>query len=367
MKEFEIALGYDDISLLPNFSEIDSRKEVNTKTNISRNIELEFPLVLSPMDSVSTVESCVKMNQIGAAGILHRFMSIEEQAKKTKTIRDQSGKSFSAIGLSDYRERINWLVDNGCQLLFLDSANGLNKKVFDFTKWYYLESEYPKRGIDLIVGNTLSKESVSRLVNLGADGVRHLIGPGSACLTARQTAIYCPSITGLYYGWKAIRNWRLYNNDWSNRSDKEPTVLADGGIRYPSDLCKAIASGSNAIIAGGIFAGCFENSNEIVEVNGKKMVKYRGMASKEVVEKYGLSDNTNKNLFVEGDSYYKSYQNKSVEDVVYEFANGLRSCLSYLGMKSLNEMRGGLWNNTIQAVKITGNSLYEGGAHGKVF
>ena len=365
MKEFELALGYDDISLLPNFSEINSRKDVSTKTNLSRNIEIEFPLILSPMDSISTVESCIKMNQIGAAGILHRFMPIEEQSRKTKEIRDKSGKSFSAIGLNDYRERINCLIDSGCQLLFLDSANGLSKKVFDFTKWFYLESEYSKKGIDLIVGNTLSKESVSRLINLGADGVRHLIGPGSACLTARQTSIYCPSITGLYYGWKAVRNWSLYNNDWSNKLDKEPTVLADGGIRYPSDLCKAIASGSNAVIAGGIFVGCFENSQNIVETNGKKMVKYRGMASREVVEDYGLTDKTSKNLFVEGDSYYKPYQNKSVEDVVYEFVNGLRSCLSYLGFKSLNEMRGGLWDNTIQAVKITSNSMYEGGAHGK--
>ncbi len=365
MKEFENAIGYDDISLLPNFSEINSRKDVSTKTNISRNIEIELPLILSPMDTVSTVESCVKMNQIGAAGILHRFMPVDEQAKKTKEIRDKSGKSFSAIGLSDYNERINLLVSSGCQLLFLDSANGLSKKVFDFTKWFYLESEYPRMGVDLIVGNTLSKESVSRLINLGADGVRHLIGPGSACLTARQTGVYCPSITGLHYGWKAIRNWRLYNNDWSNKSDKEPTILADGGIRYPSDLCKAIASGSDAIIAGGIFAGCNENSEEIFEINGKNMVKYRGMASKEVVEGYNISDGTSKNLFVEGDSYYKPYQNKSVENIVYEFVNGLRSCLSYLGMSSLKEMKGGLWNNSIQAIKITNNSLYEGGAHGK--
>ena len=363
MKEFELALGYDDISLLPNFSEVNSRKDVSTKTNISRNIEIEFPIVLSPMDSVSTVESCIKMNQIGAAGILHRFMSIDEQSKKTKEIREKSGKSFSAIGLSDYKDRIPALIENGCQLLFLDSANGLSKKVFDFVKWFYSESLFA--GVDLIVGNTLSKESVSRLINLGADGVRHLIGPGSACLTARQTGIYCPSVTGIYYAWKAIRNWHLYNNDWSNKIDKEPTVLADGGIRYPSDLCKAIASGSNAVIAGGIFVGCFENSQDIVEIDGKKMVKYRGMASREVVEDYNLSDKTSKNLFIEGDSYYKSYQNKSVEDIVYEFVNGLRSCMSYLGSKTLNEMRGGLWNNTIQAVKITTNSMYEGGAHGK--
>ena len=183
MINFELALGYDDISLLPNFSDIDSRKDVSTKTIISRNIELEYPLILSSMDSVSTIDSCIKMNQIGAAGILHRFMSIEEQAKQSKYIKDNSGKSFSAIGLSDFKNRIEALVSSGVSLLFLDAANGLSKKVTNFTKWYYKDSIYPDMGIDLVTGNTLSKESVSRLINFGADGVRHLIGPGSACKT----------------------------------------------------------------------------------------------------------------------------------------------------------------------------------------
>ena len=89
--EFKQALSYDDISLLPNFSDITSRKEVDTTTKISRNNSIKIPIILSPMDTVSSVKSCIKMNKIGAAGVLHRFMSIDDQRSKSKMIKDESG------------------------------------------------------------------------------------------------------------------------------------------------------------------------------------------------------------------------------------------------------------------------------------
>ena len=89
------------------------------------------------------------------------------------------------------------------------------------------------------------------------------------------------------------------------------------------------------------------------------------MASKDVVEDYELYDGTKKNLFVEGDNTLIPLVNKSIEDVVYDFANGLRSSMSYLGFRSLENMRGGLWTNKIVAVKNSANSMYEGFAHGK--
>lgn len=361
MKEIDIALGYDDISLLPNFSKIESRKDVNTDTILSKNIKLKIPLISSPMDTVSTINSCVAMNEIGAAGILHRFMTIEEQCKRAKKIKDRSGVSYCAIGIHDFYNRLEALNKVGVDLFFLDSANGLSERIFSLTKWYYNTKTYKQ---DFIVGNTLTKESVSRLINMGASGVRHLIGPGSACLTTMMTGIGCPSITGIYYAWKALRNWQLYNNDWDNKKENAPSILVDGGCRYPKDLVKAICAGSDAIICGGIFVGCFENSEEIIEKDGKQFVKYRGMASKEVVEDYGLTDGTKQNLFIEGDVMLKPFQNKSIKDICYEFTNGLRSAMSYLNFNNLDDIKGSLWNGKTRYVKITPNSLYEGFAHG---
>jgi hypothetical protein len=107
-------------------------------------------------------------------------------------------------------------------------------------------------------------------------------------------------------------------------------------------------------------------SENIIEIDGKRFAKYRGMASQDVVEDYDLYDGTKKNLFVEGDNtLIPIIENKTIEDIVYDFTNGLRSSMSYLGFRNIEDMRGGLWNNTIQAVRNSPNSMYEGFAHGK--
>jgi len=365
--EIKEALGYDDIALLPNFSNIVSRKEVSTITKISKNKYIDIPLILSPMDTVSSVKSCIKINKIGGAGVLHRFMSPYEQAKKAKYIKDQSNFCISAIGLKDFQERIEMISDY-TDIFFLDTANGLSQNVEDFLIWYK-QSSYKQ---DVIVGNTLTKESVYRLANLKADGFRHLIGPGSMCLTQIKTGIGCPSVTGLYYAWKAVRNYHLATLDYfrheNPKEETRPSILADGGIRNPRDLVKAIASGADAVICGRIFAGLADvlDEEDIIEKDGKRYAKYRGMASKDVVEDYELYDGTKKNLFVEGDNtLVPLIENKTIEDVVYDFANGLRSAMSYLGFRSVEDMRGGIWTNKIKIVKVSSNSMYESFAHGK--
>ena len=116
----EEGLGYDDIALLPNFSNISSRKEVSTITKISKNKYIDIPIILSPMDTVSSVKSCIKINQIGGAGVLHRFMSSEEQAKKARYIKDQSNFCINAIGLKDFQERLP-LISKYTDIFFFSS------------------------------------------------------------------------------------------------------------------------------------------------------------------------------------------------------------------------------------------------------
>ena len=174
MVQFREALGYDDISLLPNFSDISSRREIDTTTKISRNHYIKIPIILSPMDTVSSVKACIKINKIGGAGVLHRFMSIDDQRSKAKLIKEQTNFCVTAIGLKDAEQRIQ-TTNAYTDLYFLDTANGLAKNVEDFLRWYKTAGFSQ----DIIVGNTLTKQSVSRLANLKADGFRHLIGPGS--------------------------------------------------------------------------------------------------------------------------------------------------------------------------------------------
>lgn len=368
-EELKLALGFNNLLLLPtDKSNIISRREVDLTTKLSRNITLKYPIIAAPMDTISDVETCIALNKIGAAGILHRFMPIEEQVKKAKKIKQESGKCYVAIGLQDYVRRINafYFEGNIVDLFVLDVANGSNVLIENFLNWYNLYNEMfrsplDRSGlrdrVDIIVGNTLSKASVSRAINLGADGVRHGIGNGNVCLTTEVTGIGCPPVTALYYGWKAIRNNQLENED-RNFIKAPPSLLLDGGIRKPGDLVKAIVCGADVVICGNIFAGCEETPGEIITMyktlDGQSIryKKFRGMASKEVQEEYNLWDGETKNLFVEGKEILVPYNEKSVVDVVYEFVNGLKSAMTYLGFSTITEAKGSLWEDRCIGVRI---------------
>lgn len=285
-------------------------------------------------------------------------MPIEEQVEKAKKIEQETGVCYVAIGLQDYKKRISAFEHSHSgknkqgffpSLFFLDTANGSNILVEQFMKWY--NTNYTGNRPDIIIGNTLTKASVARAINLNCSGVRHGIGNGSGCLTTEMTGIGCPPVTALYYGWKAIRNHELENRDIGNYISS-PTLLLDGGIRIPADLTKAIVCGADAVICGGIFKGCKETPGKIIEKDGNKYKVFRGMASKSVLEDYGLWDGTQENLFVEGKEELVPALDKSVVDVVYYFVNGLRSAMSYLGIDTISELRGSLWSGKCLAVMV---------------
>ena len=357
------AIGFDDINLLPNFSDVGSRKDIDTSSHIAKVIwqkeeqtELKYPIILSPMDTVSSVESCIAMNEIGAAGVLHRFMSWDDRVAQAKEIKEKSGKCYFAVGLDDF-DRLN-VIQNLVDLYFLDVAHGTTKKVFDFIREY--NELYGYMNIPIITGNTLTMESVGKHFDLGSDGVRHGIGGGSVCLTTEMTGIGCPFLTSNYYACKAQKEWKHRTGNTF-----VPTILQDGGIRKPADLVKAIASGCDAVIVGGLFGGCRETPGEVYSENGDFPYKvYRGMASAGVQEDYELYT-SGENKFVEGDEYTVPYTDKSVVDVVHELNNGLRSAMSYLGFNTLKQLKGSLWTDDVMAVRVTPNASYESTAHRK--
>ena len=374
----DLALSFEDIYLLPNFSDIVSRKDIDTSTQLSRHIRIKYPIISSPMDTISDVEMCAALNNIGAAGILHRFhdanpkVNFDIRCQKAKQIKEESGKCYIAIGLNDYLEQLWYFQTLGVDLFVLDIAHGTQKRIFDFIKQYKASKNLST--IDLITGNTLTKESVTRSVNLGADGVRHNVGGGKMCITSMQTGIGCPVITSLYYGFKGLNNWELNNNDVDN-PQLRPSLLLDGGIKCAGDFCKAIAAGADAVITGAIFAGCKETpgpiyykvNDEYISITSinplneykdkdfyedyKQYKLYRGQASKSVQEDFEMYDGDTQNLFVEGKEEYVPYQDKSCVDIVHEYVNGLRSCASYLGLKSVFQMRGSLWNGVTKWVR----------------
>lgn len=75
----EKAYSYDDVLLVPQKSTVESRKQVSTKTKLTRNIWLNIPIISSNMDTVTEASMAIMMAQLGGIGIIHRFNTIEQQ------------------------------------------------------------------------------------------------------------------------------------------------------------------------------------------------------------------------------------------------------------------------------------------------
>jgi IMP dehydrogenase len=79
-------LTYDDVNIVPKYSELESRENVKLNTRFTRNTELTIPIVASPMDTVTELDMALEMMEWGGVGVLHRFNTIEEQSKMMKSV-----------------------------------------------------------------------------------------------------------------------------------------------------------------------------------------------------------------------------------------------------------------------------------------
>jgi IMP dehydrogenase len=374
-------LDYKDISLVPRvISTLKSRSEANTSIECF-GIKLDVPLIASPMADVCNGLMASKLSELGALGIIHRFQSIEEQVKEFENSKRMLfdiynceisiANNFScAIGVTgDYQERFKKLYEVGCRIFCLDTANGANNQVAEAIYWIktiqnpeiictvgtdgetHTPSLYNER-IYLIAGNVATAEGYRYLANLGVDGARIGIGGGSKCSTSIETGIYMPMISAIKECVEERRNIakELYNklhepwdvstvSAYSSFIDscikKLPLIIADGGIKTPSDVTKALAVGADLCMCGSIFAGTTESPGTIIRDNEGNLVKlYRGAAS------FGVQiDYSNKEPnYVEGKEGFVPYKG-SVEKVVKRFKAGLQSSMSYMNSKTLTEFR----------------------------
>jgi IMP dehydrogenase len=83
----ETALTYDDVLLVPQYSDVDSRRVLSTQTRLTNQITLEIPIVAANMDVVTEYEMAIAMAREGGIGIIHRFLSIDEQARQIERVK----------------------------------------------------------------------------------------------------------------------------------------------------------------------------------------------------------------------------------------------------------------------------------------
>ena len=324
-------LSFDDVLLVPQYSDIESRSGVNLESRLG-NTTFPLPIVSSPMDTITETEMALAMATVGGLGIVHRYCSIQKQIE----LISYEGVRAAAIGVTgDYLERASALHGAGIRIFCLDVAHG--DHLLMETALEKLKEEYGEE-VHVMAGNVASREAYERLSDWGADSVRVGIGGGSICSTRIQTGHGCPT----------------FQSVWDcSQSEYNTTIVADGGIKTSGDIVKALAAGADFVMLGSLLAGTTETPGELFESKrGKKYKVYRGMASKEAQKDWRGTHSSN-----EGISTTVPFRG-SVGDVLEDLENGIRSGLSYSGARTVYDLQ-----SKAQFVRQTGAGQIESSTH----
>lgn len=314
-------LTFDDVIMVPRHSEITSRKDPSLKTQITKNYALDIPVVTANMDTITEVEMACTLAKLGGLGILHRFMSSEDQVRMVKKIQKfQKDNGLpelvaASIGVKeDGQKRAELLADAGVQILTVDIAHGDSVMMLDTLE--YVKKTFPH--IDVIAGNVATPDGVQRMIDRGADAVKVGIGPGSMCTTRIITGHGVPQLTAVALCvQQAIKSGI--------------PVIADGGIKTSGDIVKALSAGATTIMAGSLVSGTLETPGEVK--GGMK--EYRGMASK--AAQVSWRGELPKGMAAEGVDVRIPCKGSAV-DVINELTGGLRSGMTYLGVDNIKAM-----------------------------
>ena len=311
----ELAITFDDVLLVPAYNHYESRRLVETEvTDRTGQLTLKLPVMSSNMDTITESAMANFMSSKGGIGVLHRFMTIEENIVEYKKCSDTV---FVSVGCNDAElERAKALHDAGANYFCIDVAHAHARYVGSMMK--ELRKILPNACI--MAGNVATYAGADYLASCGADIIKAGIGGGSVCSTRIKTGFGIPMLTCI--------------QDCA-RCDR--SIVADGGIRTPGDIVKALAFGADFVMIGGILAGTSVTPGKVIKnKDGQKVKQYRGMASREAQTDFmgGMSDwKTAEGVAT--DVPYRDDENNILADIV----GGLRSGLTYAGASSVRELQ----------------------------
>ena len=309
------AITYDDVLLVPNYNHYESRRDVDTTvTDRKGKLTLSLPIFTANMDTVTESGMANFIGGKGGMGVLHRFMSVERNIEEFKKC---TSPVFVSVGCSDKGlERATALRDAGASYFCIDVAHAHARYVGRTLK--SLRELLPSACI--MAGNVATYAGADYLAQCGADIIKVGIGGGSVCTTRIKTGFGVPMLTSIME---------------CSRVDR--SIVADGGIRTPGDIVKALAFGADFCMIGGMLAGTGPTPGPVLEdASGKKFKEYRGMASKEAQED-----------FIGKMSEWKTAEGVSTrvpfrqieEELIADIVGGLRSGMTYGGASTVKELQ----------------------------
>jgi IMP dehydrogenase len=321
--DYDDWLTFDDVLIVPGYSDIKSRKDCNTHVSLhagylGEDIGFNLPVISANMDSITGIQMANRMGKLGGIGIIHRYMRIEDMLYCYSNCHNL--EVFFSVGtLDNDKERIDTLIklnEESQKLtsrihLCVDIAHGHSENMRDTVEYIRYNGFFNL----LIGGNVATEEAVSDLMKWGCDVVKVGIGPGGVCSTRTKTGVGVPQF-------EAIKNCASVEN---------AQIIADGGFKHIGDFAKAIGAGAKMCMTGSFFAGTdctpFWTTDELIP--------YRGMASEEAQKQF-------KGKFSNAEGISTFVKNKgigSTNQVCLDIQEGLKSSMSYVGARTISEFQ----------------------------
>ena len=341
------ALTFDDVTMAPKYSGV-LPSEVDTSTQLSKNLKLKIPLLSSAMDTVTESKMAIAIAKAGGIGVIHRNLSIKKQIEEIKKVKKLKLLIGAAVGAGPKEiERAKAILKEKVDLIVVDTAHGHSKKVAEIIK---IIKKNKNKKITLCAGNIATSEAAKFLIKLGVDIVKVGIGPGSICTTRLVAGIGVPQLSAILEVKKGVKN-------------KNVKIISDGGIKYSGDLAKALSAGADAIMIGSLFAGTTEAPGKLIKKNGKLYKNFRGMGSvgamnKGSADRYFQKKEKDSSKYVpEGVEGYVKFKG-NIQNIIYKLVGGLKSSMGYLGAKKIFKLK-----IKPNFVKITKAGFYESMVH----
>ncbi len=272
----------------------------------------------------------------------------QKAERKPNACKDERGRLRvgAAVGAgAGNEERVKALVEAGVDVLLIDSSHGHSEGVLQRIR--ETREAFPE--LQIIGGNVATAAGARALIEAGVDAVKVGIGPGSICTTRIVTGVGVPQLTAISDAVDAAAEFGV-------------PVIADGGIRYSGDMCKAIVAGASCVMVGSMFAGTEEAPGEVELYQGRAYKSYRGMGSLGAMsqgssDRYFQTDNAADKLVPEGIEGRVAYKGH-IKEIVHQQMGGLRSSMGLTGSATIEALR-----TQAEFVRISGAGIKESHVH----
>jgi len=332
--------------------ERDNSKKLSEVMTTKNLITAKAGTSMSQAEDILQTHKIEKLPVVDSKGILIgliTFRDINKHSEKPTSNKDKLGRLIvsAAIGTDkDFLVRAEKLIKSGVDALVVDTAHAHSSRVGDVLK--NLKDSFDD--VDIVVGNIATAEAANYLKDIGADGIKVGIGPGSICTTRIVAGVGYPQLSAILEVSQALKNSNI-------------PLIGDGGVRYTGDISKAIAAGADSVMLGSLLAGTEESPGDTIIYDGRKFKTYRGMGSVEAMQRgskdryFQSEESDEKKLVPEGIVGRVPYKGQ-INESIHQFTGGLRSGMGYCGSKDIKTLK-----KTSKFVKITGSGIRESHPH----